>query len=178
MTSATTRTTWRRLKRNNGALIGITIIVLSILAALFAYLLAPDGSPNANRMIVEILCCNVKVTMTPDIVVILCCSHSSYFNRGSSKNGGVAGKFLPHIQRKIVGSNKTIGFIKVLQVKFSRGSSFINTFSKVYLDVFPKYEVIVNKIRGCLFFLRRRDSMRLNCLYPNQGLYRNRKQQL
>src|SRR5688572_1203297 len=50
----TTRTTWRRLKRNKGALIGITIIVLAILVALFAYLLAPDGSPNANRMIVEI----------------------------------------------------------------------------------------------------------------------------
>jgi len=54
MATATTRTTWRRLKRNKGALIGITIIVLSILAALFAYVLAPDGSPNANRMVVEI----------------------------------------------------------------------------------------------------------------------------
>ena len=54
MATATTRTTWRRLKRNKGALIGITIIVLSILVALFAYLLAPDGSPNVNRMIVEI----------------------------------------------------------------------------------------------------------------------------
>lgn len=54
MNSATTRTTWRRLTRNKGALIGITIIVLAILAALFAYFLAPDGSPNANRMVVEI----------------------------------------------------------------------------------------------------------------------------
>jgi peptide/nickel transport system permease protein len=54
MTSATTRSTWRRLKRNKGALIGIAIIVLAILVAVFAYLLAPDGSPNANRMIVEI----------------------------------------------------------------------------------------------------------------------------
>jgi ABC-type dipeptide/oligopeptide/nickel transport system permease subunit len=52
--TAPTRTTWRRLKRNKGALIGITIIVVAILGALFAYLLAPDGSPNANRMIVEI----------------------------------------------------------------------------------------------------------------------------
>src|SRR5688500_13405864 len=50
----TTRTTWRRLKRNKGALIGITVIVLAILVAVFAYLLAPDGSPNANRMVVEI----------------------------------------------------------------------------------------------------------------------------
>ncbi|HEX6429179.1 MAG TPA: ABC transporter permease [Niastella sp.] len=54
MATATTRTTWRRLKRNKGALIGITIIVLAILVAVFAYLLAPDGSPNANRMVVEI----------------------------------------------------------------------------------------------------------------------------
>ncbi len=54
MTTATTRTTWRRLKKNKGALIGIAIIVLAILVAVFAYLLAPDGSPNANRMVVEI----------------------------------------------------------------------------------------------------------------------------
>jgi peptide/nickel transport system permease protein len=54
MSTATTRTTWRRLKRNKGALIGISIIVLAILVAVFAYMLAPDGSPNANRMVVEI----------------------------------------------------------------------------------------------------------------------------
>src|SRR2546425_1076886 len=54
MNTATTRTTWRRLKKNKGALIGIAIIALAILIAVFAYLLAPDGSPNANRMVVEI----------------------------------------------------------------------------------------------------------------------------
>src|SRR5688572_13963651 len=54
MAIASTRTTWRRLKRNKGALIGITIIVLAIGVAVFAYVLAPDGSPNANRMVVEI----------------------------------------------------------------------------------------------------------------------------
>lgn len=54
MNTATNRTTWRRLKKNKGALIGIAIIVLAILVAVFAYLLAPDGSPNANRMVVEI----------------------------------------------------------------------------------------------------------------------------
>lgn len=54
MATATTRTTWRRLKKNKGALIGIAIIALAILTAVFAYLLAPDGSPNANRMVVEI----------------------------------------------------------------------------------------------------------------------------
>jgi ABC-type dipeptide/oligopeptide/nickel transport system permease subunit len=54
MQSSTTRTTWRRLKRNKGALFGIVIIALAVLVALFAYLLAPDGSPNANQMTVEI----------------------------------------------------------------------------------------------------------------------------
>lgn len=54
MATATTRSTWRRLKRNKGALFGIVIIVLALLVALLAYILAPDGTPNANRMIVEI----------------------------------------------------------------------------------------------------------------------------
>jgi peptide/nickel transport system permease protein len=54
MATASTRSTWRRLKRNKGALFGMVVIVLSLMIALFAYLLAPDGTPNANRMIVEI----------------------------------------------------------------------------------------------------------------------------
>ncbi len=54
MATATTRSTWRRLKRNKGALFGIVIIVLALFVALLAYVLAPDGTPNANRMIVEI----------------------------------------------------------------------------------------------------------------------------
>ena len=33
---------------------GIIVIALSILMALFAYFLAPDHSPYANRMVVEI----------------------------------------------------------------------------------------------------------------------------
>ncbi len=44
---------WRRLKKNKGAVLGMVIIVLTLLVAIFAYLLSPDGSPNANRMIVE-----------------------------------------------------------------------------------------------------------------------------
>ena len=46
--------TWRRLKNNKGAFFGIIIIVIAMLAAVFAYLIAPDHSPYANRMIVEI----------------------------------------------------------------------------------------------------------------------------
>lgn len=54
MATATTRSTWRRLKRNKGALFGIVIIILALFVALLAHVLAPDGTPNANRMIVEI----------------------------------------------------------------------------------------------------------------------------
>ena len=45
---------WKRLKRNKGAMFGIVIIMASILVALFGYQLAPDSSPYANRMVVEI----------------------------------------------------------------------------------------------------------------------------
>jgi peptide/nickel transport system permease protein len=48
------RNTWQRLKKNKGAVAGIVVIGLSVLLAIFCYLIAPDGSPNANRMIVEI----------------------------------------------------------------------------------------------------------------------------
>jgi oligopeptide transport system permease protein len=46
--------TWRRLKKNKSAIIGIVIIILFFLIAIFAYLLAPDNTTNANRQIVEI----------------------------------------------------------------------------------------------------------------------------
>jgi len=43
-----------RLRRNKGALFGLVIIGLAIFVAVTAYYLAPDHSPDANRMIVEI----------------------------------------------------------------------------------------------------------------------------
>lgn len=43
-----------KLTRNKGALIGLILIIASVLLAVFAYFLAPDGSPNANRIIPEI----------------------------------------------------------------------------------------------------------------------------
>jgi ABC-type dipeptide/oligopeptide/nickel transport system permease subunit len=46
--------TWRRLKKNRGAVFGMIIIVLSLFMAVFAYFLAPDHSPYANRMVLEI----------------------------------------------------------------------------------------------------------------------------
>ncbi|HVU54013.1 MAG TPA: ABC transporter permease [Puia sp.] len=44
----------RRLVRNKGALFGLIVIGLALLVALTAYYIAPDDTPNANRMIVEI----------------------------------------------------------------------------------------------------------------------------
>ena len=48
------RNAWRRLKRNKGALFGIIVIIIALVVAVFAYWIAPDSSPFANRMIVEI----------------------------------------------------------------------------------------------------------------------------
>jgi len=48
------RNIWRRLRRNKGALFGLIVIGLALLVALTAYFIAPDSSPNANRIIVEI----------------------------------------------------------------------------------------------------------------------------
>ncbi|GAC1481618.1 MAG: hypothetical protein NVS1B13_03960 [Flavisolibacter sp.] len=43
-----------RLKKNKGAMAGLFIIGLAIVVAIFAYFLAPDHTPYANRMILEI----------------------------------------------------------------------------------------------------------------------------
>src|SRR5688572_23934984 len=45
---------WRRLKKNKGAVFGLVIIILAVIVAVFAYFIAPDPSPYANRIIVEI----------------------------------------------------------------------------------------------------------------------------
>jgi len=45
---------WRRLKKNKGAVFGMIVIGLSLFLAAFAYVIAPDHTPYANRMIVEI----------------------------------------------------------------------------------------------------------------------------
>ena len=52
--TSTDRHIGKRLLRNKGALFGVTVIGLSVLVAIFGYFLAPDGSPDANRIIVEI----------------------------------------------------------------------------------------------------------------------------
>ncbi len=45
---------WRRLSRNKAAMVGLSIIVLSIITGIFAYFIAQDSTPNADRQIVEI----------------------------------------------------------------------------------------------------------------------------
>ncbi len=48
------RNIWKRVRRNKGAVFGLIVIGLAITLALTAYLIAPDPTPDANRMIVEI----------------------------------------------------------------------------------------------------------------------------
>src|SRR4030095_8640837 len=48
------QTIWKRLKKNKGAVAGLIIIFLAILTAIFSYFIAPDSSPYANRIILEI----------------------------------------------------------------------------------------------------------------------------
>lgn len=47
-------TAWKRLKKNKGAVFGLLVIFLAVITAIFAYFIAPDSSPFANRIILEI----------------------------------------------------------------------------------------------------------------------------
>ncbi len=46
--------TWKRLRKNKGAVAGLVVIGMAVFTAMFGYLLAPDPSPFANRIILEI----------------------------------------------------------------------------------------------------------------------------
>lgn len=46
--------TWKQLYKNRGAMLGFILIIVASLVAVFAYYIAPDASPYANRQIVEI----------------------------------------------------------------------------------------------------------------------------
>ena len=48
------QTAWHRLKKNKGAMSGLVIIFLAVITGVFAYFIATDSTPNANRQIVEI----------------------------------------------------------------------------------------------------------------------------
>ncbi len=53
-TSFFKQSAWRRLRKNKGAVLGLFIIVIAIIVSVFAYFIAPDPSPYANRIILEI----------------------------------------------------------------------------------------------------------------------------
>ena len=53
-TIAVNRSAWQRLKKNKAAMFGLAIIGVSIILAVFCYLVATDNSTNANRMVIEI----------------------------------------------------------------------------------------------------------------------------
>lgn len=45
---------WDKLRKNYLALSGLVVIIILFFAGVFAYLIIPDGTPNADRQIVEI----------------------------------------------------------------------------------------------------------------------------
>lgn len=45
---------WRRFRKDTTAIFGMVLIIITVLVALFGPLIAPDGSPNANRQAVEL----------------------------------------------------------------------------------------------------------------------------
>lgn len=48
------RQAWNRLRRNKGAVGGMFIIGIAVVLSIIAYLVSPDGTPYANRMMLEI----------------------------------------------------------------------------------------------------------------------------
>jgi len=48
------RQAWTRLRRNKGAVGGMLLIGIAIVLSIVAYLVSPDGTPYANRMMLEI----------------------------------------------------------------------------------------------------------------------------
>lgn len=48
------KTGWQKLRKNKAAVAGLCIIAVALLVCLLAYYIAPDHTPNANRMIIEL----------------------------------------------------------------------------------------------------------------------------
>ncbi len=70
--------TWKRLRKNKGALFGLFIIILAVLVSIFGYLIAPDNSPNADLQTVEIQA--KKPGYTQQFLVVPDRKNSSYQN--------------------------------------------------------------------------------------------------
>lgn len=52
--SSFSRQAWNRLRRNKGAAGGMLLIGIAVILSITAYLISPDGTPYANRMMLEI----------------------------------------------------------------------------------------------------------------------------
>ena len=48
------KSAWRRLKKNKGAMAGLFLIVIAVAFGIFAYFITTDPTPNADRQVVEI----------------------------------------------------------------------------------------------------------------------------
>ncbi|PSL49002.1 peptide/nickel transport system permease protein [Chitinophaga niastensis] len=48
------QSSWKRLRRNKGAVAGLLVIALAVIVSAVAYLIAPDHTPDANRMVLEV----------------------------------------------------------------------------------------------------------------------------
>ena len=57
----------RRLLRNKPALFGLAVIAVSILVALFGYIIAPDATPNANDQISAVALKNPGFKVKPHL---------------------------------------------------------------------------------------------------------------
>ncbi len=45
---------WRRFRRDGAAIFGVLVIAVAVVAAMLGPLIAPDGTPHANRQIIEL----------------------------------------------------------------------------------------------------------------------------
>ncbi len=73
--------TFKRLKKNKSAIFGLLIICITVLVSIFAYIIAPDNSPNADRQTVEIQAKKPGYTQLFLKIPDLKKKHSGWFNK-------------------------------------------------------------------------------------------------
>lgn len=104
---------FKKLLRHKVGVISMFIILMSVCIAVFAYWIAPDGSPNANRMILEISGMKPGFTMT-----FLKLPRSSDF--GGADLGGV--------KRLISGTPDQFTYIPIKHYHLSGDSIYIDKY--------------------------------------------------
>ena len=73
--------TFKRLKKNKSAVFGLLIISSTFIVSIFAYIIAPDNSPNADRQTVEIQAKKPGYTQLFLKIPGLKKTHSGWFNK-------------------------------------------------------------------------------------------------